>query len=59
MIYNFGGGPAKLPVEVLKEVEENLINYAHKGLSVMEMSHRSKDYVEIHEDARQGVRDLL
>lgn len=59
MVLNFGAGPAKLPQEVLKEVQENLLGYGKTGLSVMEMSHRSKEYFQIHDDAIQGIKDIL
>lgn len=59
MVINFGAGPAKLPQEVLVEVQKELLNYADTGLSVMEISHRSKDYIAIHDAALQSVRDVL
>lgn len=59
MVLNFGAGPAKLPQEVLKEVQVNLVNYEGTGISVMEMSHRSKDYLKIHEGAIQSLKDIL
>lgn len=59
MVLNFGAGPAKLPQEVLKDVQANLVNFNGTGISVMEMSHRSKDYFKIHEDAIQDLKDIL
>src|SRR5688500_20389820 len=53
--YNFSAGPCTLPVEVLEEARDNLLNWQGKGLSVMEMSHRSKVY----EDIQQASADLL
>jgi phosphoserine aminotransferase len=50
-VYNFSAGPAMLPVEVLKEAAEEMLNYKNTGMSVMEMSHRSKDYEMILEEA--------
>ena len=50
-IVNFSAGPAAIPLEVLEEAQANLTNYKGAGLSVMEMSHRSKEYDEIHEKA--------
>lgn len=41
-IYNFSAGPATMPVEVLEEIRDELLNYRGSGMSVMEMSHRSK-----------------
>ena len=46
-VYNFNAGPAVLPEEVLKEAQENLYSYPGAGMSVMEMSHRSKEYNDI------------
>ncbi len=57
--YNFCAGPAALPEAVLKQAQAELIDYQGKGLSVMEMSHRSADYVAIAEQAEQDLRDLL
>ncbi|PTQ89236.1 3-phosphoserine/phosphohydroxythreonine transaminase [Agitococcus lubricus] len=57
--YNFCAGPAALPEAVLQQAQAELVNYHGKGLSVMEMSHRSADYVAIAEQAEQDLRDLL
>lgn len=57
--YNFCAGPAALPQPVLSEAQKDLLNFKGKGLSVMEMSHRSADYVAIAEEAEQDLRDLL
>ena len=57
--YNFCAGPAALPEAVLKQAQAELVDYQGKGLSVMEMSHRSADYVAIAEQAEQDLRDLL
>lgn len=59
MVINFGAGPAKLPEEVLLEVQRDLIQHGQSGISVMEMSHRSKEYADIHLKALQSVRDIL
>ncbi len=58
-IHNFSAGPATLPLEVLKKAKSELINYHDKGQSIMEMSHRSADYVEIDNNAKAQLRDLL
>jgi len=58
-VHNFNAGPAVLPLEVLQEVQAELIDYKGKGLSVMEMSHRSKDYMEIILDARNRAKKLM
>ena len=58
-VYNFSAGPAVLPEEVLKEAADEMLDYKGTGLSVMEMSHRSKAYETIIKDAEQDLRDLL
>ncbi len=58
-VYNFSAGPAVLPEEVLKEAAEEMLNYKGTGMSVMEMSHRSKAFQTIIETAEQDLRDLL
>jgi len=57
--YNFCAGPSALPTEVLKELKEEILDWKKYGLSVMEMSHRSKEVVEIAETAKQDFIDLL
>ena len=46
-VYNFSAGPSMLPVEVLEKAQAEMVEYGKSGMSVMEMSHRSKDYEEI------------
>lgn len=58
-VYNFSAGPAVLPEEVLKEAAEEMLDYKGSGMSVMEMSHRSKVYDTIIKEAEQDLRDLL
>ena len=58
-VYNFSAGPAVLPEEVLKEAAEEMLDYKGTGMSVMEMSHRSKAFQTIIETAEQDLRDLL
>lgn len=58
-IYNFSAGPAIMPVEVLKEAQEDLVSYKGTGMSVMEMSHRSKTYDGIFKGAENDLRTLL
>lgn len=58
-VYNFSAGPAVLPEEVLKEAAEEMLDYEGTGMSVMEMSHRSKAYETIIKTAEQDLRDLL
>ncbi len=58
-VYNFSAGPSILPLEVLKEAGDNLISYHGCGQSVMEMSHRSTEFIEIIEDAEADLRELM
>lgn len=58
-VYNFSAGPAVLPEEVLCEVAAEMLDYRGSGMSVMEMSHRSKAYQKIIDDAEQDLRDLM
>ena len=58
-VYNFSAGPAVLPEEVLREAADEMLDYKGTGMSVMEMSHRSKAYQQIIDEAEQDLRDLL
>ncbi len=58
-VYNFSAGPAVLPEEVLKEAAAEMLDYRGCGMSVMEMSHRSKMYQQIIDEAEADIRDLL
>ncbi len=58
-IYNFSAGPAVLPEEVLQEAAEEMMDYRGTGMSVMEMSHRSKAYEAIINEAEADLRDLM
>lgn len=58
-VYNFSAGPAVLPEEVLNEAAQEMFDYNGSGMSVMEMSHRSKTYDEIIKTAEQDLRDLM
>lgn len=58
-VYNFSAGPAVLPEEVLKEAASEMLDYKGSGMSVMEMSHRSKVYDTIIKEAEDDLRDLL
>ena len=57
--FNFCAGPAALPEEVLLQAQKELVDWQGAGLSIMEMSHRSKEVVEIAKKAEQDFRDLL
>jgi len=58
-VFNFSAGPSALPTEVLEEAAAELLDYRGKGLSVMEMSHRSPEFIEIAETAEADFRELL
>lgn len=57
--YNFSAGPATMPVPVLEEIRDELLNYRGAGMGVMEMSHRSKVFQTIIDEAEQDLRDLM
>jgi phosphoserine aminotransferase len=58
-VYNFSAGPAVLPEEVLQEAADEMLDYKGTGMSVMEMSHRSKAFATIIEEAESDLRELL
>lgn len=58
-IYNFSAGPAVLPKEVLKKAQAEFLDYANTGMSVMELSHRSKAFDDIIKGAEETLRDLM
>ncbi|HEX8565956.1 MAG TPA: 3-phosphoserine/phosphohydroxythreonine transaminase [Pyrinomonadaceae bacterium] len=58
-IYNFSAGPATLPTEVLERAKSELLSHTESGMSVMEISHRSKQFETILENARQKIKELL
>ena len=58
-VYNFSAGPAVLPEEVLREAAEEMLDYRGTGMSVMEMSHRSKAYDTIIKEAEADLRELM
>lgn len=57
--FNFCAGPAALPTEVLLQAQQELLDWQGRGLSVMEMSHRSDEFIGIAQQAEQDLRDLL
>jgi len=57
--YNFSAGPANLPLEVLEQAQADLVDYQETGMSVMEMSHRGKTYMAIHQKAEKDLRLLM
>ena len=58
-IYNFAAGPSTLPEEVLQEIQQEMLNYEGSGMSVMEMSHRSKMYLNIFEETKNTLRRVM
>ena len=57
--FNFSAGPAALPEEVLQQAAAEMLDWHGTGMSVMEMSHRSKEFISIYEEAQSDVRELL
>jgi phosphoserine aminotransferase len=57
-IFNFGAGPSTIPLSVLEEAQKELVDYKGEGLSIMEASHRSKMYDEVHTEAMALTREL-
>jgi phosphoserine aminotransferase len=58
-IYNFNAGPAILPLEVLKQAQEELVDYKGCGMSLLEVSHRGKEYDAVHQEAIANVTKLM
>lgn len=58
-IYNFSAGPATLPLEALEEAQKQLVDYQGAGFSIMEASHRGKEYDAVHSEALANLRELL
>ena len=58
-VYNFSAGPSMLPLEVIEEAAKNLADYNGCGQSVMEMSHRSKEFETIINDAEANLREIM
>lgn len=58
-VFNFSAGPAALPLEVLEQAQSEMIDFRGAGMSVMEMSHRGKAFVEVAEQAEADLRELL
>ena len=57
--FNFSAGPAMMPEPVLEEIQEELLNYRGSGMCVMEMSHRSPEFMQIAQEAEQDLRELM
>lgn len=58
-VFNFNPGPATLPVEVLEQAQRELLSYQNTGMSILEMSHRSKPYEAIHKEAEFSLKKML
>lgn len=58
-VFNFSAGPCTLPVEVLEEVRDDLLNYKGAGMGVMEMSHRDKVFMGIHAATKAALKELM
>ncbi|MFA9458884.1 3-phosphoserine/phosphohydroxythreonine transaminase [Halalkalibacter sp. AB-rgal2] len=58
-VYNFNAGPSALPKEVLERAQQELTNFSNTGMSVMELSHRSKEYEAVHQEAIDHLKELL
>lgn len=57
--FNFGAGPAMLPRPILKEAQKELLNWQHTGMSIMEIGHRTPQYIHLMEQAEHDLRDIL
>ncbi len=58
-VYNFNAGPAALPLPVLEKAQAEMLDFAGSGMSVMEMSHRSKEYAAVNDAAEANIRELM
>ncbi len=58
-VYNFSAGPSTMPLEVLKEVQKDFLDFNNTGMSITEMSHRSKPFMEVNDTANALLRELL
>ncbi len=58
-VYNFNAGPAVLPLEALEHARDEMLDFAGSGMSILECSHRGKEYEAAHNEALEGIRSLL
>jgi phosphoserine aminotransferase len=58
-VMNFNPGPAAMPLEVLQEAKDELLDFAGTGMSILEVSHRSKDYEKVHNETQELLKELL
>src|SRR5690554_957971 len=57
--HNFNAGPSALPLEVLQQAQREMVDFEGSGMSIMEMSHRSEEYENVHNGAIQSIKNLL
>ena len=57
--YNFNAGPSTLPLEVLQQIKEEIVDYKNTGMSIIEHSHRGKDYEQVHNDSIALLREIM
>ncbi|MGD9202624.1 MAG: aminotransferase class V-fold PLP-dependent enzyme, partial [Chitinispirillia bacterium] len=57
--YNFSAGPSTIPLEVLEKIQEEIVDYHRMGFSLIETSHRGKEYDDVHNDTINLVKELL
>jgi len=58
-VYNFSAGPSAMPLEVLENIQKDMVNYKGAGMGIMEMSHRSKEFMAVASQAEKDLRDVL
>ncbi|MGI9571592.1 MAG: aminotransferase class V-fold PLP-dependent enzyme, partial [Desulfobulbia bacterium] len=58
-IYNFSAGPATLPYEVLEQAAKDIVNFKDKGIGLIEMSHRSKEFIGVVDECESLLRELM
>lgn len=58
-VYNFAAGPSTMPLEVLKEAQNDFLDYNGSGMSIIEMSHRSKTFMAVNDEANALLRELM
>ncbi|MBR2215676.1 MAG: 3-phosphoserine/phosphohydroxythreonine transaminase [Selenomonadaceae bacterium] len=58
-VYNFNPGPSTLPLEVLREAQEEFLNFNASGMSILEISHRAPEYDEVHNKAKADIKELM
>ena len=58
-VYNFGAGPAMLPIPVMQQIQEEFLDYRGMGVSVIEISHRSKEFDEVINRCDELIKELF